>query len=253
MDEREDVSDWTRFVHTVIDAIFDFMDIEKQPALTDYLPQVYSEISADRLPRFLGQELPSSRARRALDTIQEHGASYVPELNSMFVGDFRLDYMTEEAARFIHHLCRGELRNAAERGASDLFFMTIIEGAFGYFFSKLLDSSRDGIELLGERLFGQIGYDNELARTVSCLLDPHKRPSSRHFEKLRLTVEQAPARSRMPHMLAQVLGYALGRRLHKAYLESRISRKEIHTLLKDPLLAPDQPLECYMELSTRLS
>jgi hypothetical protein len=88
---------------------------------------------------------------------------------------------------------------------------------------------------------------------VSCLLDPEKRPSWRHFERLRTAVEQNPSRSRMLHMLSQVLGYALGRRLHRAYLESRISRKEIQVLLRDPLLAPDRPLECYAELSVRLT
>ena len=51
-------------------------------------------------------------------------------------------------------------------------------------------------------------------------------------------------------VLDELLGYALGRRLHKAYLESRISRKEIHALLHDPLLAPDRPLKCYAGLST---
>jgi hypothetical protein len=253
--QDEGKSDWTRFVHTLIDVIFDFLDIDKQPDLMDYLPKVYSEISADRLPRFLlRQEIPAAQARLAADAIQTQGASYIPELNSMFIDEFRLDYTTEEAARFIHQLCRGEFhQNSVERAASDLFFVSIIERAFGYFFSKLLDSSRDGIATLGDRLLQYIGYNEELARTVSCLLDPEKRPSWRHFERLRTAVEQNPSRSRMLHMLSQVLGYALGRRLHKAYLESRISRKEIQALLHDPLLAPDRPLECYAELSVRLT
>src|SRR5262245_12479045 len=94
--DEEGASDWTRFVHTVIDAIFDFLNIYKNSGLTDYLPKVYSEISVDRLPDFLvRQEIPLSRVRQALDTIQEYGTSYVPELNSMFIDDCRLDYMTE--------------------------------------------------------------------------------------------------------------------------------------------------------------
>jgi len=55
VDEDEGPSDWTRFVHTLIDVIFDFLEIDKQPDLMDYLPDVYSEISAQHLPEFLVQ------------------------------------------------------------------------------------------------------------------------------------------------------------------------------------------------------
>jgi hypothetical protein len=52
-------------------------------------------------------------------------------------------------------------------------------------------------------------------------------------------------------MLSQLLGYALGRRLYLAYLQSRISRKEIQALFHDPLDTPQRPLECYRELTSR--
>jgi hypothetical protein len=210
-DGEDGGGDWTRFVHTVIDVLFDFLKIEKDPAILDYVP------------------------------------------NSVFGEDFRLETTTEETVRFIHQWCRGELQTSTVRDSSDVFFMAVIEHALGYFFSKLLDSSRDGIESLGQRVLQNIGYNEELVRTVNCLLDPAKRPSLQHFERLRATVEKNPRRSRMLQMLSQVLGYALGRRLHKAYLESRISRKEIQALLHDPLEKPRRPLECYAELSTRLA
>ena len=57
----------------------------------------------------------------------------------------------------------------------------------------------------------------------------------------------------MQQPLGQLLGYALGRRLYQAYVESRISRKEIHAIFHDPLNAPQRPLECYMELTERLT
>jgi len=253
-DGEEGAADWTRFVHTVIDAIFDFLEIDKQAGFMDYLPKVYSEISPEQLPAFLArQEIPASQVRLALDAIQEYGTSYVPELNSMFIDDFRLDYTIEEATRFVHQLCRGEFHNSAERARSDLFFLAVIERAFGFFFSRLLDSSRDGVEPLGERVLQYIGYNRQLARTVEQLLDPDARPSTKHFERLRTTVAASPAGFKRLHLLSQVLGYALGRKLYKAYLESRISRKEIQALLQDPLEAPDRPLECYALLSTQLT
>ena len=36
---------------------------------------------------------------------------------------------------------------------------------------------------------------------------------------------------------------------HRAYLQSRISRKEIQALFHDPLNTPNRPLECYRELT----
>ena len=49
-------------------------------------------------------------------------------------------------------------------------------------------------------------------------------------------------------MLRQLLGYALGRRLYNAYLQSRISRRKIQAIFNDPLNTPNRPLECYREL-----
>ena len=54
-------------------------------------------------------------------------------------------------------------------------------------------------------------------------------------------------------MLGQLLGYALGRKLYGAYLEMRISRKDIQNLFRDPLDSPNRPLECYREWTERLS
>ena len=104
------------------------------------------------------------RARMALDHFQENGTSYVPELNSIFIHRLQLTSAAEESTRFIHQLCRGDLPVAAERPSGDQFFVTVIERALGYFCSKLLDSSRDGIESLSKRVLNQIGYNEQLAR-----------------------------------------------------------------------------------------
>jgi len=54
-------------------------------------------------------------------------------------------------------------------------------------------------------------------------------------------------------MLGQLLGYVLGRKLYGAFLETRISRRDIQALFYDPLDSPNRPLECYRELTERLS
>ena len=164
--------------------------------------------------------------------------------------EFQLAQAAEEFARRIHQACRGELERPIERAAHDEFFVRVIENGLGYFCSKLLDSSRDGIESLAERVVSQIGRDDQLTRAIELLVDPGKRPGAQHFAALRSAIEAKAGKQKTTRMLGQLLGYALGRRIYQAYLQSKISRKEIHALFYDPLSTPNRPLECYRELSS---
>jgi hypothetical protein len=114
-----------------------------------------------------------------------------------------------------------------------------------------LDSSRDGIESLAERVLSQTGRNDQLTRAIELLVHPGKRPGAQHFAALRSAIEAKAGRQKTTRMLGQLLGYALGRRLYLAYLQSRISRKEIQALFHDPLDTPHRPLECYRELTSR--
>ncbi len=243
---------WTEFVHTLIDITMQFVDL-KRDDMSLTLPRVYSEVSPSKLPQFLARfSVPPIRVRLALDHFQESGTSYVPELNSIFIHRLQLSAATEESTRFIHQFCRGDLPASSDRPAADEFFVTVIERALGYFCSKLLDSSRDGIESLSKRVLGQIGYNEQLARAVLSLLNPVRRPAASHFETLKLAIDGNRA-TRTTHMLGQLLGYALGRRLYGAYLEMRISRRDLQALFRDPMEGPNRPLECYRELTERLA
>ena len=95
----------------------------------------------------------------------------------------------------------------------------------------------------------QFGNNDQLVRSVTRLVDPARRPGLQHFEFLRAAVEAKAAHQKTMRMLSQLLGYALGRRLYLAYLQSRISRTEIREIFHDPLNTPNRPLECYKELT----
>ena len=88
-------------------------------------------------------------------------------------------------------------------------------------------------------------------RAIELLIDPGKRPGAQHFAALRAAIDAKAGKQKTTRMLEQLLGYALGRRLYIAYMQSRISRKEIHALFHDPLDTPQRPLECYRELTSR--
>ncbi len=245
---------WTQFVHTLIDVTMEFVNLKKDETIVHALPKVYPEVSPSELPQLLARmSVPPSRVRLALNHFQESGTSYIPELNSIFIHRLQLTSAAEESTRFIHQLCRGDFPVAIDREAGDQFFVTVIERSLGYFCSKVLDSSRDGIESLAKRVLGNIGYNEDLARAVMSLLKQDRRPAAQHFETLKLAIGTPFRPSRTTQMLGQLLGYALGRKLYGAYLETRISRKDIQSLFLDPLDGPNRPLECYREWTERLS
>jgi hypothetical protein len=245
---------WTDFVHTLIDVMIEFVDPKRNYEIADQLPKVYAGIPPARLPQFLArQAIPWTQVKMALDAMCESGTFYVPALNSIFIDRLHVGAATEESTRFIHQACRGDLLKSADRAAPDQFFVMVIERALGYFCSKLLDSSRDGIEALSKRVLEQIGYNEQLTRAVASLLNPARRPAGQHFETLRAAIGAASRSGKTMHMLGQLLGYTLGQSLYEAFLQSRISRKEIQALFRDPLDQPDGPMECYRKLTERLS
>ena len=208
--EEDSSGDWTLLAQTLMEVMMDFLAMKRSDSAVNQMP--------------------------------------MPEFGSTLINRFQLSNVAEEFARYIHQACRGELDKPIERTAPDQFFVKVIENGLGYFCSKLLDSSRDGIESLAERVLGEVGRNDPLTKAIELLVDPGKRPSAQHFNALRRVIEAKAGKQKTRRMLAQLLGYALGRRLYIAYLQSRISRKEIQALFHDPLNTPLSPLECYREL-----
>jgi heme-binding uptake protein ChaN (Tiki superfamily) len=223
--------------------VFNATPIEKYESFRRYLHTcVEDDACGDWTPlaQTLTEVMMDFLAVKKADSVVSH----IPTPESL-----DMNAATEEFARFIHQACRGELEKPAERTPNDQFFVSVIENALGYFCSKLLDSSRDGIEPLAARVLNQFGHDDQLVRSVTRLVDPARRPGMQHFEFLRAAVEAKAARQKTMRMLSQLLGYALGRRLYLAYLHSRISRTEIREIFHDPLNTPNRPLECYKQLT----
>jgi hypothetical protein len=229
--------------------VFNATPIEKYESFRQYLHRCVEEESSGDLT-LLGQTL--MEVMMDFLSMKKNG-SFVsdmpfPELDSTLIDRFQLGPAAEKFARHIHLACRGELNKRTERAANDQFFVAVIESGLGYFCSKLLDSSRDGIEALAERVLNQIDCNVQLTRAITQLVDPASRPGDQHFAVLRSAIEAKARRQKTMKPLTQLLGYALGRRLYHAYLQSRISRKEIRALFHDRLITPNRPLECYKEL-----
>ena len=229
-------------VHEGCYCVFNATPIEKYESFRQYLNKCIEEDSSgdwSLLAQTLLEVMTEFLAIKKNESVVDH----MPVIDGIQVST-----AAEEFARRIHQACRGELEKPIERAAQDEFFVKVIENGLGYFCSKLLDSSRDGIESLAERVLSQIGRDDRLTRAIELLVDPGKRPRVQHFAALRSAVEAKAGKQKTMRMLSQLLGYALGRRLYTAYLQSRISRKDIQALFNDPLNTPNRPLECYREL-----
>jgi hypothetical protein len=222
--------------------VFNATPIEKYESFRQYLHKCIEEDSSGDwtlLAQTLIEVMTDFFAIKKNESVVDHIAP---------IDGMQVSTAAEEFARRIHQACRGELEQPITRAAHDEFFVKVIENGLGYFCSKLLDSSRDGIESLAERVLTQIGRDDRLTKAIELLVNPGKRPGAKHFAALRSAIEAKAGKQKTTRMLGQLLGYALGRRLYNAYLESRISRKEIHALFNDPLNTPNRPLECYREL-----
>jgi len=225
--------------------VFNATPIEKYESFRQYLHRCTGEDSSDEwmhLTHTLVQVMMKFLDLKKDQTVINH----LPVLDVQSVTE-----AVEDFTRFLHQVCRGELHGRHDRNAGDEFFVAVLESALGYFCSKLLDSSRDGIEALTVQVLSQIDYSEQFARAVATLVDPSKRPSAQHFQIIRSAVAEKAVRSRHMSTLGQLLGYALGRRLYQGFLRRRISRKEIQALFQDPLDKPHRPLECYVELCSR--
>jgi Haem-binding uptake, Tiki superfamily, ChaN len=225
--------------------VFNATPIEKYESFRQYLHKCIEEDSSGDWT-LLAQTLVDVMMEFFSMKKDESVVSHIPMPDG-----FELGSAAEEFARHLHQACRGELERPVERAAHDEFFVKVIENGLGYFCSKLLDSSRDGIESLAERVLSQTGRNDQLTRAIELLIHPGKRPGTQHFAALRSVIDAKAGKQKTTRMLGQLLGYALGRRLYLAYLQSRISRKEIHALFHDPLDTPQRPLECYRELTSR--
>jgi len=150
----EEGPDPTPTIYNLIDSLLRFLEINRysthngtQPKfLVDLMPEVYGRNSEARLSRLLLRSgLTTETLDSLLSTVEERGCVYLPEANAFYLREFQMAYAAEEAARFLHHACRGLLAHAgAEIPASskDYFHIQTLEYALGYLGSRILYPAR---------------------------------------------------------------------------------------------------------------
>ena len=212
----EEGPDPTPTIYNLIDSLLRFLEINRysthngtQPKfLVDLMPEVYGRNSEARLSRsLLRNGLTTEGLDSLLRAVEERGCIYLPAANAFYVREFHMAYAAEEAARFLHHACRGALRVTGEatRNARDRFCSQVLESALGYLGSRILCPARNVPEEMGHV---------ELSRSAL----------ERYMEN---SGHMASAESRE---LARRVGYALGDGAYEAYVIGGLSKTSLRQL-----------------------
>jgi hypothetical protein len=165
----------------------------------DLMPEVYSSNSESQITQSLmRRKVRNAEIRYTFRRIEERGCAYLPLLNAFYVHNFQMMYVAEEAARFLHHACRGlpELRDRPKLKRSEEFYVRATEDALAYFGSRVLCPTRELVESKDDSL---------LAPTP--LTSSDNRESGAEFA-----------------------GYMLGSSLYDRYLQNRLSRSALRRI-----------------------
>ena len=217
----DDGPDFAPTIYNLIDSLARFLEINRysphngtQPKfLVDMLPEVYGGSSDAMLHRLLSRKGVSEPDRESmLAQVEVRGVAYVPQVNAFYIREFQMVHAAEDAARFLHHACRGlpqrvnghdaedanaETNNAGI-SATDEFYVRVIEHAVAYFGSRVLYPSRPSPET-----------------------DDAPQLSRAACEK----AAQAAARNDEDkfQLAAQDLGFRIGSQIYDAYLAGKVA------------------------------
>jgi hypothetical protein len=216
-------------VYNLIDSLVRFLDIDRysshngtQPKfLVDLMPEVYCRATDARLRRLLSRHPATEEETSAMTRyVEQRGSVYLPQVNAFYVREFKMTYVAEEAARFLHHACRGlPAHGNSQLGANPKrFYAQALESALGYFGSRVLCPARPSAE----------------------------EGAGREVEDASDSAQQKIDSS------AQLLGYMLGDALYEAYLKGRVSRSMLRRLFLLGLEEPGTAKEAFREIAAKV-
>jgi hypothetical protein len=220
--------DYASTIYNLMDSLLSFLGIDrysphngKQPKfLVDLLPEVYGRSASATLRRLLSRKGLSEEKREGVfASAEERGSVYVPEVNAFYVREFQVMHAAEDAARFLHHACRGLPRRVTDQrnldsprepehkpalSKIDVFYTCAVEHALASFGSSLLYPARP------KSTCGEGG----LTRAACIRLED----AAQRADEARFAAS------------AQTLGYRLGSELHDAFLAGHLSQSKLRDL-----------------------
>jgi hypothetical protein len=230
--------DFAPTIYNLIDSLATFLEINRysphngtQPKfLVDMLPEVHGNSSDAMLRRLLSRKGISERQLGAmLASVEERGNAYFPEVNTFYVREFQMMHAAEDAARFLHHACRGLPRclnghgvngdpangSANAAAATDAFYTRVVEHAVAYFGSRVLYPSRPAPETEDSPALSLSACEKAAQTTV--------RADEERFEST-----------------AQDWGYRIGSQIYDLYLAGKVKPSGLRRLFLAHLGEPGQ-------------
>jgi hypothetical protein len=229
-------------IYNLIDTLLCFLGINRysshntsQPRfLVDLLPEVYSGSSDARLRQLLLRaQVEPKKVATMLQKVEACGTVYLPSINAIYLREFQMMYAAEEAARFLHHACRGlPWRRNGHRppgiSPADRFYVRTVEHALAYFGSRVLYPARSAVR-------------NQRGCTFSGKF-------CQRFMREALRGDRAQFDA-----LAQKLGYRLGSELYDAYLRGSVSRTALRHLYLAHMEKPGEACSVLEEITHKIA
>jgi hypothetical protein len=224
-------------IYNFIDSLLSFLEINRysshnrtQPKfLVDMLPEVHCGSTDGRLRQLLARAAYApEKIENMLRKVEARGCVYLPSINAFYVREFKMLHAVEEAARFLHHACRGlplrrNGRPAADTGPSDRFYARAVEHTLAYFGSRVLYPARPDESALE-------GWAPS-PKTCKKFLRDALRAQRTEFDAI-----------------AEKLGYALGSELYNAYLRGSVSRTVLRHWFLSHIEAPGGSEKTFAEI-----
>ncbi|HYG99937.1 MAG TPA: ChaN family lipoprotein [Terriglobales bacterium] len=294
--ERTTRPDLAPSFFNMISALLRFLNIDAyspttgtQPGfLVDQLPEVYSQVSPQRIRRLLlNRGAEDDEVRAILSRFHANGTCYVPSLNSVFVREYTLVNGAEEAARFLHLVARGSMAEsenhpAQDRAAEatedppsdgldrastsdeDRFYTRVLEEALAYFGSRALYPGRAPVKEID--LYGLYSEPREPIDTVGLrsqreylqmidflVLHRDYETNCRNYrERPQLLHEGVGWPGARFDFVTQWLGRLLGSQIYDAYVSGRVAKRFIRALFLRNLDKPGTARTLYFVTIRRL-
>jgi hypothetical protein len=270
-EERTTAPDLAPSLYNMVDALLRFLSIDKyspsngtQPRfLVDQLPELYFRPADERVRRLLARKgAGEAEVKSALARLETQGCCYVARARAVLVRDFQLGPGAEEAARFVHHACRGA--EAQPAGAEDRFYTGVLEEALGYFGSRamcparaavresdlyaLYSLPRDAVERLGAW-----SYRDFMQLVDLLVLHKDYEANLRHYrERPEALSELVQCEGDKLAYATRQLGYLLGNELYDAFISGRIAKRFLRSLFLRHLDKPGAARTAYFATQRRL-
>ncbi len=225
--------DFAPTLYNLIDSLAAFLEINRysphngtQPKfLIDLLPEVHGHSSDATLRRLLLRKgVSPEQGDRMLARVEQGGCAYLPEVNAFYIREFQMMHAAEEAARFLHHACRGLPIGVHGRAihdhplggpppAADAFYMRVVENAVAYFGSRVLYPARPTPETEDSVAISRAACERAAESAVA--------GDEQKFETM-----------------ARDFGYELGSRIYALYLAGKVKPGGVRRLFLAPLDTP---------------